>query len=86
MSSEGDKGGTDIPKWMTTVELVERVVDEMTFKKVVLIDRRIEMRSKSELFATRDPAHKKHIDKQNELRLFRISRMERWQPRQKNHK
>jgi hypothetical protein len=32
------------------------------FQKVVSIDRRIEMRSKSELFAARDPGQKNRID------------------------
>jgi hypothetical protein len=41
---------------MTTLELFERLVDEKAFKKVGSILRRTEMRSKSELFATRDPA------------------------------
>jgi hypothetical protein len=53
---------------------------------VVSIDRRIEIRSKSEPFATGDPAQKHPIDKPNELRLLRIRRLERWQLRQKNHK
>jgi hypothetical protein len=47
------------------LELFDSLVDENGFKKVVSIDRRIEMRSKSELFPTRDPSQKNRIDKQN---------------------
>jgi hypothetical protein len=41
---------------MSMVELFEELVDEKAFKKVVSIDRRIEMRSKSGLSAIRDLA------------------------------
>jgi hypothetical protein len=53
--------------------------------KVVSVDRRIEVRSKSELFATRDFGQKNGIDKQNELNFFRISKLSRLHVRQKNH-
>jgi hypothetical protein len=48
MTAEASEGGTEISKWMTTVELFDELVDEKAFKKVVSIDRRIEIRSTSE--------------------------------------
>jgi hypothetical protein len=58
MTSEAYEGGTEISKWMTRIELFESSADEKAFKKVVSVDRRIEMQSKSEVFPTRHPAEK----------------------------